>query len=251
MSGSAGRAAELASIILLAGAIALTPAMAVYAQGAATGSAPVASATQAAPGTAATPSRTELKALIAHLQRHYQDTASFKANFKETIARTGAPPRERTGVIYYRKPGRLRWEFAQPQPETIVSDGALIYDYDPGLNQVVETPLKSALKSPSAASFMLGVGNVARDFTALALAAPPGDPLAHIALIPRGGGDKIELGLDRSNFDIVTLALTDALGNRTVLEFSAVERNVPVASSLFEFTVPAGADIVNSQGSPH
>jgi outer membrane lipoprotein carrier protein len=193
-------------------------------------------------------SKTELKSLLAHLQRHYQDTTSFKANFKETISRAGAAPRERDGTIYYSKPGRLHWEFAQPQPETIVSDGKLIYDYDPGLNQVVETPLEKAFKSQSAAGFLLGVGNVSRDFDASAVAGASDDGLSHIALTPKGGGDRIEIGVDRQTFDIVTLALTDALGNRTKLEFGSIERNIPIEASMFTFSVPAGADIVSSQG---
>lgn len=209
----------------------------------------VALAQPAASPAASVSSAKELRTLVAHLQRHYQQTDSFKANFKETVTRAGAPPRVRVGVIYYRKPGRLRWEFAEPQPETIVSDGSLIYDYDPGLNQVVETPLKSAFKSQSAAAFLLGVGDVERDFEALPVAARGGDSLNHVALTPKGGGDRIELGIDPNTFNIVTLALTDALGNRTELEFSAVERNLALESSLFAFTVPAGADIVGSQGS--
>jgi len=191
----------------------------------------------------------ELGSLLSHLQRHYQQTDSFKANFKETVTRAGALPQVRTGIIYYRKPGRLRWEFTEPQPETIVSDGSLIYDYDPGLNQVVETPLKNAFKSQSAAAFLLGVGNVDRDFEAAPVVSRGGDTLSHVALTPRGGGDRIELGIDRNTFNIVTLGLTDALGNRTEFEFSAVERNLAIESGMFVFTVPAGADIVNSQGS--
>lgn len=188
---------------------------------------------------------------MSQLQRHYQATDSFKANFKETITRAGAPPRDRSGVIYYCKPGRMRWEFAEPQPETIVSDGSLIYDYDPGLNQVVETPLKSAFKSHGAAAFLLGVGDLDRDFDAVTVASPAGDSLGHVALTPKGGGDRIELGIDSHTFNIVTLMLVDALGNRTALEFSAIERNLPLASALFTFTVPPGADIVSSQGSQH
>jgi len=41
----------------------------------------------------------------------------------------------------------MRWEFAAPEVQTIVSDGEMLYSYDPDLNQVVEAPLKQALKS--------------------------------------------------------------------------------------------------------
>jgi outer membrane lipoprotein carrier protein len=191
----------------------------------------------------------QLKTLLARLQHHYKETDSFQANFKETLTRTGAPPRDRSGIIYYQRPGRLHWEFTNPQPETIVSDGSLIYDYDPGLNQVVETPVKNAFKSHGVAAVLLGVGNLSRDFEASPAASPPDDGLGHIVLTPKGGGDQIELGIDRQTFNIVTLGLKDSLGNRTELQFSAIQRNLPLDAKLFRFTVPAGADIVNSEGS--
>src|ERR1700687_5839126 len=137
----------------------------------------------------------ELKSLLAHLQRHYQQTDSFSAAFKQTVARVGALPRDRAGTVYYRKPGRVRFEFGEPQPETIVSDGKLLYDYDPGLNQVMETPLKNAIKTQAVAAFLLGVGNVERDFKASRAASPANDGLTHLLLTPKRGGDDIELGL--------------------------------------------------------
>ncbi len=66
----------------------------------------------------------------------------------------------------------MRWEFETPDKQTIVSDGETLYSYDPDLNQVSETPLKQALKSSSAISFLLGIGNINRDFKA-AFANPP------------------------------------------------------------------------------
>jgi outer membrane lipoprotein carrier protein len=189
-----------------------------------------------------------IKPIVARLQRHYQTLASFSAKFNERITRPGMPPRERTGRVFYRKPGRMRWEFAAPQIETIVSDGVTLYDYDPGLNQVIETPLEKAFKSNGAAAFVLGVGNLERDFRAAPVASAPADGLNHVVLRPKAGGDPIELGLDPQTANIVTLTLTDGLGNTTFLRFSEISGNPALAPSLFAFTPPAGADIVSSQG---
>ena len=50
--------------------------------------------------------------------------------------------------------------------ELIVSDGKQLYNYEPDLNQVIETPLEQAFRSSSFAAFLLGIGNVQRDFNA-------------------------------------------------------------------------------------
>jgi outer membrane lipoprotein carrier protein len=193
---------------------------------------------------------TNLKTLMARLQRHYQETESFGASFKQTITRVGAPPKDRDGTVYYERPGRIRFEFSDPQPETIVSDGILLHDYDPGLNQVMETPLKNAIKTQAAAAFLLGVGNVQRDFKATLPRAHASDGLTYVLLTPKRGGDPIEIGLDPHTMNIMNMRLQDALGNVTALQFSDIETNIPIEASRFQFKTPDGADVVTSAGAP-
>src|SRR5260370_9579261 len=65
-----------------------------------------------------------LKSTLSRLQRHYQETDSFRAKFKETVTRAGGIPQRLQGTIAYRKPCRIRWEFTRDHPDTVVSDGA-------------------------------------------------------------------------------------------------------------------------------
>lgn len=188
-----------------------------------------------------------LDMLLDRFQQHYQATKSFSAKFDETITRAGAPPLQRSGVMYYQKPGKIRWEFEGPQPETIVSDGKTIYDYDPGLNQVVETPLASASRTEAAAAFLVGAGNVKRDFNVEAMAPDSGEVVL-LVLTPKKGGERIEAGIERKTYNIATLSISDAMGNRTNLSFSNIVLNQPLHASQFKFTPPAGADIVSSGG---
>jgi outer membrane lipoprotein carrier protein len=191
-----------------------------------------------------------LTRLVKRLQDHYQATDSFTAKFIETLESPGAPPRDRSGMVSYCKPGMIRWEFAAPQPETIVSDGATLFDYDPGLNQVVEMPLKNAFKGRSAVAFILGVSNLQRDFSVAPAVSASNDGLQHLVVLPKGGGDKIELGLDTKTMNITTLRVIDGLGNTTTLKFSTIARNVAIDRAQFRFVAPQGADIVNSAQSP-
>jgi outer membrane lipoprotein carrier protein len=178
------------------------------------------------------------------IQNHYQTTDSFSAKFVEDINPVGAPKRTRDGVVYFRKPGRMRWEFKTPNEELVVSDGHTLYSYDPGLNQVVESPLKRALRAPGATEFLLGVGNIKHDFKASAPASAPGDGLEHVRLVPRQGGDAIEVAVDPKSHDIRAIRITDQLGDVTDVRFSDIRNNISLQDSLFSFQPPAGADIV-------
>jgi outer membrane lipoprotein carrier protein len=188
----------------------------------------------------------DLETLVDRLQRHYEDTDSFTAKFTETLTSANGATRERSGTVGYRKSGRIRWEFVGAQPETIVADGVRLYDYDPGLNQVIEMPLKNAFKSRGAAAFILGVGNLKRDFIARPSQTATADGFEHLVVTPRDGGDKIDLGVDSKSLNIMTLRVTDALGNTALVKLSGLQRNQPLDDSLFNFVPPPGADIVTA-----
>jgi outer membrane lipoprotein carrier protein len=195
-------------------------------------------------------SSSRLKQVLDRLQRHYRDTNSFSAKFNEEVATVGAPKRQRTGVVSFRKPGRMRWEFAAPEVQTIVSDGETLYSYDPGLNQVVETPLEQALKSSSATSFLLGMGNINHDFKAAFANSMAPDGLIQLILDAKAGGYKIQIGLDTKSYNLVTLTLTDQLGDVTKVDFTDIHNNVELPDSIFAFKAPAGADIVTAPSTP-
>jgi len=192
----------------------------------------------------------DLKRVLDRLQKHYHDTKSFTAKFNEELATVGAPKRQRQGTVSFRKPGRMRWEFETPEKQTIVSDGETLYSYDPDLNQVVETPLKQALKSSSATSFLLGIGNINRDFKAAFASPPTPTGLIDLILDAKTGGYKIEVGLDPKTYDLMKLTLTDQLGDVTKIDFTDIHDNVELPDSIFAFKAPPGADIVTAPASP-
>jgi outer membrane lipoprotein carrier protein len=189
-------------------------------------------------------SKPDLKTMIRRLQEHYRGTNSFSAKFKERIASAGGVRRERQGTIAYRKPGALRWEFGPPQNETIVSDGKTLYDYEPDLNQVVETPLARAFRSSAPTALLLGIGDIERDFVASPADAPSADRFVHVALTARADGTRFALALDPKTYDVAAMTITDQLGNVTALDFSDIRTNLSLDGAMFAFKVPEGADVV-------
>ena len=187
-----------------------------------------------------------LDSILARMQQRYDCSNSLQANFVETLSSPGGMPRTRKGTVYFKKVGRMRWKFEAPFQGTVVSDGKTVYDYEQDLNQVVELPVSRALKG-NATAFLLGLGNIRRDFNASLPPAPSGDGLTHVILTPKGGGDTMELGLDPKSYDIVNFKLTSQIGGVTDLKFTNIQTNVALKDSLFRFTIPDGADIVRPQ----
>ena len=65
------------------------------------------------------------------------------------------------GTVYLKKGGKLRWEYADPTPQQIVSDGKTVWIYTPALSQVNVGPAPEALAGP-AGSFLTGARSGAR-----------------------------------------------------------------------------------------
>jgi outer membrane lipoprotein carrier protein len=192
----------------------------------------------------------KLAAILTRVQNHYQKTNTLKAKFTENIAAADGRKRDRSGTVYYRKPGKMRWDFDGTETETIVSDGKELYTYASDLNQVMKAPLARVFKSSAPVAFLLGVGDIKHDFTASLPASPPADGLVHVDLTPRKGGELIEVGLDPKSYDLVWMKITDQLGNSTTLRLIDPQTNIALQDSLFVFDPPKGADIVEAPGAP-
>src|SRR5688572_13474627 len=53
------------------------------------------------------------------------------------------------GVVYLKRGGKLRWEYAEPTKQEIVSDGKTIWIHTPQLNQVNTGAAPEALSGPA------------------------------------------------------------------------------------------------------
>src|SRR4029434_9787240 len=83
------------------------------------------------------------------------------------------------GTVYLKKGGKLRWEFTEPTPQEIVSDGKKLWVYTPTLNQANVADAPEALAGP-ARSFLAGLRRVRTEFQVRFLnSAQPQDTGGH------------------------------------------------------------------------
>lgn len=181
------------------------------------------------------------------LQARYDFTGGFAADFTQEIeSATLGEKVTSQGKVYFKKPGRMRWEFTSPEPQTVVSDGRFFWFYQPQQKQVLKTPLQQAFRSHTPVSFLTGVGRIDQDFT-VSLAGQAGEVYL-LYLTPREGeeslGGSLEMQVSARTYDIVRVQITDSLGNLTRLYFSNLDHKAALDEALFHFTVPQGVDIV-------
>lgn len=179
----------------------------------------------------------------AYLQKFMNGVKTLDATFtQEVVNDRGQITATSFGSLKLSRPGKFRWEYLQPMPQLIVSDGRKLWIYDKELEQVTVRPLKSALGS-SPAAILTNRSNLENNFTILE--APQKLGLSWVDLRPKSkGGDfsKVLIGLDDAG--VQAMDLYDQFGQVTMIRFQESRFNTPLSGGLFNFTPPPGADVI-------
>lgn len=196
-------------------------------------------------GTAAEMTK-NVEVVVENLQKRYESTVDFVADFRqETEIQALNRTVNARGKLYFKRPGKMLWQYDDPKGEWLLADGKNLYYYQPGQGQVIKSPLKNAFQSEIPLSFLLGIGNLRRDFKLTLKGFERGDYI--LSLAPKGEPGalgEVLLGVESQGFDILWARILDAVGNVNTVRFSNLRRGVGLKDSLFRLQVPAGADMV-------
>lgn len=184
-------------------------------------------------------------AAIEKLKTFIAATHSAQANFTQVVLdQNGKKMQSASGVMQFQRPGRFRWTYQKPYEQIIVGDGAKFWLYDKDLNQVTVKKLDAALGS-SPAALLAGSNEIERGFALKESGARDG--LEWLQAAPKAQDSSfsaVTMGFD-ADANLVAMELNDTFGHKTVLHFSAMQRNPKLSSQQFQFAPPAGADIVS------
>jgi len=176
------------------------------------------------------------------LREFVRDVKSGKAAFTQTVSSgDGARTKTSSGSFEFMRPNRFRFHYTKPFEQLIVADGQKVWIYDTDLNQASSRKLTQALGATPAA--LLAGGSLEQDF--VLSSEPPRDGLEWALATPRakdGPFQQLRVGFRGKLLSAVEIL--DSFGQRSKLQFSAFEPNVPLAAELFRFTPPAGADVI-------
>lgn len=153
------------------------------------------------------------------------------------------------GVVYLKKGGKLRWEYAEPTKQEIVSDGKTIWIYTPQLDQVNTGAAPEALSGP-AGSFLSGLGKLRQHFNVRFLnPAQPKDADGNVVLDltpkqPLPTLARLVLTLDSKSYDVRKAVVYDQFDNTVTMTFTKLMVNSGLPDKLFVFTPPTGTATV-------
>src|SRR5438046_594769 len=114
--------------------------------------------------------RLPIPAVVEHMQKNYDRAQDFQARFSQKYTNIAfGRTKVSTGEVTFKKPGRMRWDYDQPEKKMFLSDGQRLWLYEPDDKQAFKQELKQS-QLPAALSFLLGKGRLEDEFEVVAAA---------------------------------------------------------------------------------
>ncbi len=199
-------------------------------------------------------------AIVTLVQTFYDQTKTLQAEFEQTrYTRLYDRYDYAKGRVVFKKPGMMRWDYAQPNQQVFVSNGKKLLIYQPPeegekRGQMIERALDDD-QLPSAFSFLTGGGDLDKDFEVRLLEHDNesfNDGYV-LQLIPRKPTPNYEqlvfyvraLASNGKRAGVVQRVLIiDSAGNRNRFDFSKIKFNRDVSNKRFDYRPPKGTERV-------
>jgi len=185
---------------------------------------------------------------------HYNRLKTLRADFTETYSGAGID-RTEAGVLWLKKPGKMRWEYRSPKEKLFVSDGQAAWFYVPGDRQVRKTQVKKLEDLRSPLVFLLGKTRLEKELQGLSLAPdlqPKEAGNTVLRGVPKGLENRISQVLVEINpaNQIIRLVVEEVDGSKTEYEFRNIQEDGAVIDGQFRFTPPPGVETVTGDLGP-
>lgn len=211
----------------------------------------------------------DLKGIAVQLEARYHGAQTLQTTFLERYSENGQLIRTEAGTAYFKRPGKMRWEYESPEKNLFLVDGKTAWFYVPADHTVTRAPAKQSTDWRTPLALLAGEMKLSRICARVEPAAAekpdaPGNTVLYCPLrsgeskTKKGAGDSAnnqELGADESVYievvpdtgNLARIVVREKGGVVIEFKFRNWQFNPPLADSFFRFDVPPGVAIVNGE----
>lgn len=190
---------------------------------------------------------TNVDDVVSGIQAFYANAQDLKAEFEQTYTYTQmGRTQSKSGKVFFKKPSRMRWDYKRPVPQVFVSDGSVLWVYQPTDAQVFKQDLNQS-QLPVALTFMSGRGELKSEFDARLIDDEDRTDSYTVQLTPKKSEvnyKSVVLTVRKSDFSVLMSVVVDPVGNENKLVFSRVTQNAGIPDRAFEFQTPKGVRVI-------
>ncbi len=217
----------------------------------------------------------DAKRIVQLVESRYHSARTLKAVFLERYTEGRLTVRVESGTAYFSRPGRMRWEYEEPEVKLFLTDGKTVWFYVPSDHTVTRAPMKESSDLRTPLSLITGRSSLDRFCKHIDLLPQPGEVGAvTLRCQPRGSSDSASSSNNHSASTVRTSSPQDPGEIREVIldvdprdgwltrvvirqtggieleyRFGRWQKDMDLPETMFHFTAPKGVAIVE-EGAP-
>lgn len=166
---------------------------------------------------------------------------NFSASFTQKTFADGKLLQTVNGKIHWQQPDAFYWQALQPQAQILVGDGDKIYHYDQDLEQVLVQDYQSQKQHSPLMMILSNKSHVKQFYQVLEM---PAQTQTVYELSAKDKKAPVQTVLLMFSPKLSAMHFIDSIQQKTEITFEGVSTKA-LDSSLFEFTVPEGVDVLH------
>jgi outer membrane lipoprotein carrier protein len=212
--------------------------------------------------------RKEAGDLASRMEVRYRDAKTLQATFLERYIENGGVLRSEAGTAYFRRPGKMRWEYERPENDLFLVDGKMAWFYVPADHTVTRVPAKQSEDLRTPLALLAGEMKISRICARVELADDEkplreGDAVLRCrvrgekksaesldqpdTVLGANGPDVIFFEVARDSGELVRLIVRQAGGVEVEFRFENWRFDPSLPETMFRFQPPPGVAIVNGE----
>ncbi len=192
--------------------------------------------------------------VLKQFESRYSAAETLQATFLERYFDNGRVTRVEAGDAYFQRPGKMRWDYQQPEKNTFLVDGKYVWFYAPADHTATRMPAKESedLRTPLALlTSHMKLSRLCRRIQAAPQETPenPGDTVYDCTL--RAGNDGDSAATKPVMFELTgqgelrRIVIPQEGGITLEFSFNGWRWNPPLEKTVFQFNPPPNVVIVN------
>src|SRR5580658_229213 len=114
------------------------------------------------------------QAIVRSFEAHYAATKTLQAVFLERYSEAHQPVRAESGMVYFSRPNRMRWDYESPSRKLFLADGKIAWLYVPADHTASRTTMKESGDWHTPIALLAGQTKLSKVCSAVTLAPSAG-----------------------------------------------------------------------------
>ncbi len=190
-----------------------------------------------------------LDSILKGIEQRYGGKGFSASFFQESILKAMQITDTAEGRLTVKQPGKMRWEYTLPEPQTIITDGISMWIHRPKDNQVMVGNAPDFFKGGKGAGFLSDISQIRKNFD-IAMQTAENDQYYRLKLLPAKPTADLKdiiLSVAKTTYKIDQVITHNEYEDETRFVISDYQFDIDPDDNLFTFSIPKGMEVVKME----